>query len=60
MGKWTEAALRAKPFFQKGAQTLTGNDALAILKVVVLGADNNGVHPQGLPIVAIFDGYLTL
>lgn len=30
MGKWTEAALRAKPFFQKGAQTLTGNDALAI------------------------------
>ncbi len=36
MGKWTDEALRMKPFFQKGAQTLDGEEALAI----------KGIYPE--------------
>lgn len=33
MGKWTDEALRMKPYIQKGAQTLGDEDALAIQTV---------------------------
>lgn len=36
MGKWTDEALRMKPFFQKGAQTLEDADALEI----------KGIYPE--------------
>lgn len=30
MGKWLEAAKKVRPIYQKGAQSLSGNDALVI------------------------------
>lgn len=30
MGKWTDEALRVKPFYQKGAQSLSDNEALMV------------------------------
>ena len=36
MGKWTDEALRVKPFYQKGAQTLDDADAL----------EAKGIYPE--------------
>lgn len=36
MGKWTDEALRMKPFFQKGAQTLDDAEALEV----------KGIYPE--------------
>ena len=46
MGKWTDEALRMKPFLQKGAQSLEDADALAI-KTVYPVWSASGVYAVG-------------
>ena len=43
MGKWTDEALRMKPFLQKGAQSLSDEEALEI-KSIYPEWDANGVY----------------
>jgi chitodextrinase len=46
MGKWTDEALRMKPYIQKGAQSLEDADALEI-KTVYPEWDASGVYAVG-------------
>lgn len=46
MGKWTDEALRMRPFIQKGAQSLDDADALEI-KTVYPVWDANGTYSIG-------------
>lgn len=50
MGKWTDEALRMKPFFQKGAQTLEDADALEI-KGIYPEWDASGVYAEGVKVI---------
>ena len=46
MGKWTDEALRMKPFFQKGAQTLDDAEALEV-KGIYPEWSSSGVYAVG-------------